>query len=192
MVTSQSWVAAIAPSGYSASWLPQLTWRDTIRIIIPRLDVQPRGAVGATEVSRGYVGTAVSQPDYEAAVLLQEQLRPNVFASFPREVRDWISGKLTLTAAVNPIIELAPAPSDAPFWLRCHSETNLILLGGPVYNVVADHYPKHEGTHFTFTRGAAGAGWDVQSVRGGTPGGLGHYQGPGRAPRAGMHTTHRP
>lgn len=151
--------------------------QDTIRIIIPRLDVQPGGAVGATEVSKGYVGTAVSQPDYEAAVLLQEQLRPNVFARLPREVRDWISGKWALAAAVNPIIELAPAPPDAPSWLRRHSETNLILLGGPVYNVVAGHYLKHEGVHFTFTRGAVGAGWDVQSVRGGTPGASGIVKG---------------
>lgn len=144
--------------------------QDTIRIVIPRLDVQPRGAVGATAVSKGYVGTAVAQPDYEAAVLIQEQLRPNVSARLPREVRDWISGKWALAAAVNPIIELAPALPDAQSWLRCHSETNLILLGGPVYNAVADHYLKREGAHFAFTRGAAGAGWDVQSKRGGTPG----------------------
>lgn len=147
--------------------------QDTIRIIISRLDIQPGGAVGTTTVSKGYIGTAVPQPDYEAAVLLQEQLRSNVLARFPREARDWISGKWVLAAAINPIIELAPAPPSALSWLRCHSETNLILLGGPVYNAIAGHYLKCEGAHFTFTRGAEGAGWDVQSVRGGTLGASG-------------------
>ena len=152
--------------------------QDTIRIVIPRLDVQPRGAVGATAVSKGYVGTAVAQPDYEAAVLIQEQLRPNVSARLPREVRDWISGKWALAAAVNPIIELAPALPDAQSWLRCHSETNLILLGGPVYNAIADHYlkPKAPISHSRVEQ-LAPVGMCSQSVAG--------HQGPRTLSRAG-------
>lgn len=144
--------------------------QDTIRIIVPRLDVKAGGAIAAVAVSKGYAGPAVSQSDYEAAVLLQEQIRPSIFAWFSREARDWISGKLVLRAAVNPIIELAPAPEDASSWLHSYSRTNLILLGGPVYNAAAREYQECEDAHFSFTRGQPGAGWSVRRARGGTEG----------------------
>jgi hypothetical protein len=144
--------------------------QDKIMIIIPRLDVKAGGAAAATTVSKGYAGPAVAQFDYEAAVLLQEQIRPNIFAWFSREVRDWISGKFVLAAAANPVIELAPAPADAPSWLQSRSRTNLILLGGPAYNAAAGYFQKQEGAHFAFTRGVPGDGWCIRSIRGGTPG----------------------
>ena len=144
--------------------------QDTIRIIIPRLDIKAGGTAAAMTIAKGYAGPAVTKPDYEAAVILQEQIRPNVFSWFSREVRDWISGKFVLAAAANPIIELAPAPADASSWLQSHSRTNLILLGGPVYNAAAGYFQKQEGAHFAFTRGAPGDGWCVLSMRGRTPG----------------------
>jgi len=86
--------------------------QDGIRIILPRLDIKAGGAAAAITIDKGYAGPAVAQPEYEAAVLLQEQIRPNVFAWFSREIRDWISGKLVIAAAVNPVIELSPASAD--------------------------------------------------------------------------------
>lgn len=144
--------------------------QDAIRIVIPRLDVKARGAAAAIAIDKGYAGPAVAQPEYEAAVLLQGQIRPNVFAWLSSEVRDWISGKSVLVAAVNPIIELAPAPSHVSSWLQSRSRTNLILLGGPVYNAAAGYFQEQEGAHFAFKRGAPGTGWCVRSMRGGTPG----------------------
>jgi hypothetical protein len=143
--------------------------QDTVRIIISRLDVQAGGTAAAIAITKGYVGPAVTQPEYEAAVLLQEQIRPNIFAWLSSEVRDWISGKLVLTAAVNPIIELAPAPDDAPSWLQSHSRTNLILMGGPTYNAATRYYQEYEGAHFALLREAAGGSWHARSLRGRTP-----------------------
>jgi hypothetical protein len=144
--------------------------QSTIRIVISRLDVKPGGTIGTTTINSGYVGPAVTQLEYEAAVLLQEQIRPNISAWLSKEVRDWISGKLVVAAAVNPIIELAPAPADASSWLEAYARTNLILLGGPVYNAATSYYQEYESAHFTLVRGQSGAGWRVRSVRGGTPG----------------------
>jgi hypothetical protein len=62
--------------------------QDTVRIIISRLDVQAGGTAAAIAITKGYVGPAVTQPEYEAAVLLQEQIRPNIFAWLSSEVRD--------------------------------------------------------------------------------------------------------
>jgi len=118
--------------------------QDEIRIILPRLDIKAGVAAAAITIDKGYAGPAVAQPEYEAAVLLQEQIRPNVFAWFSREIRDWISGKLVIAAAANP-------------------------MGGPAYNAAAGHFQKHEGVHFAFTRDAPGAEWYVRSIRGGTP-----------------------
>ena len=142
--------------------------QDGIRIILPRLDIKAGGAAAAITIDKGYAGPAVAQPEYEAAVLLQEQIRPNVFAWFSREIRDWISGKLVIPAAVNPVIELSPASADLSSWLKSHSRTNLILLGGPASNAAAGHFQKHEGVHFAFTRDAPGAEWYVRAIRGAT------------------------
>jgi hypothetical protein len=143
---------------------------DAIRIIVPRLDVRPGGTAAILPILKGYAGPAVAQPDYEAAVLLQEQIRPNVFSWLSREARDWLSGKLVLVAAVNPIIELAPAPANASSWLSSTAKTNLIVLGGPSYNATAEYYQGHEGAHFAFTRESPGDDWRARSLRGRTPG----------------------
>ena len=94
--------------------------QDGIRIILPRLDIKAGGAAAAITIDKGYAGPAVAQPEYEAAVLLQEQIRPNVSAWFSREIRDWISGKLVIAAAANP-------------------------MGGPAYNAAAGHFQIRPG-----------------------------------------------
>jgi hypothetical protein len=142
--------------------------QDTIRIIVPRLDVKAGGATSAVAVSRGYAGPAVTQSDYEAAVLLQEQIRSSIFTWFSRKAPDWMTGKFVRTAAVNPVIELASASDDASSWLESHSRTNLILLGGPAYNAVSKECQEWENAHFAFVRGQPGAGWSVLGARGGT------------------------
>lgn len=144
--------------------------QDAIRIVVPRLDVKAGGTAAAIPVFKGYAGPAVTQIDYEAAVLLQEQIRPNIFSWLSREVRDWISGKLVLAAAVNPVIELAPAPADAPSWHQSRVRTSLILIGGPAYNAAAGHYQDQDGAHFAFVRGPDGVRWCARSLRGRTPG----------------------
>lgn len=144
--------------------------QDAIRIVVARLDVKAGGADGAIPVFRGYAGPAVTQIDYEAAVLLQEQIRPNMFSWLSREVRDWISGRLILAAAVNPVIELAPAPADLASWQGSRAGTSLILIGGPAYNAAAGHYQDQEGAHFAFVRGDDAVRWCVKPLRGRTPG----------------------
>lgn len=142
---------------------------DAIRIIVPRLDIMPGGAAAALPILNGYVGPAVSQPEYEAAVVLQEQIRPSVVSWLSREVRDWLAGRFVLAAAVNPIIELAPAPADAQSWLFSQAKTNLIVLGGPAYNAAAEFYQGNEGAHFAFARESPGSDWRARSLRGRTP-----------------------
>jgi hypothetical protein len=144
--------------------------RGELRIVISRLDVKPGGTAAAIPITNGYVGPAVTQPEYDAAVLLQEQIRPQIFAWFSRETRDWIAGKLVNMTLINPLIELAPAPARASTWVQNYSRSNLILIGGPVYNAVSGFYQVCEGAHFTLLRGSAGAGWRVQSRRGITSG----------------------
>jgi hypothetical protein len=140
-----------------------------IRIVVPRLDVKAGGTAAAIPVFKGYAGPAVTQIDYEAAVLLQEQIRPNIFYRLSREVRDWTSGKLVVAARVNPAIELAPAPADVPSWQYSHASTSLILIGGPAYNAATGYYQDQEGAHFAFVRGDDGVRWCVKPLRGRTP-----------------------
>jgi hypothetical protein len=144
--------------------------QNAIRIVVPRLDVKPGGTTAAIPVFRGYEGPAVTQIDYEAAVLLQEQIRPNTFSWLSREVRDWVSGRLVLVAPVNPVIELAPTAADVASWQYSRAGTSLILIGGPAYNAAAGHYQKQEGAHFAFVRGDDGVRWCVKPRRGGTAG----------------------
>jgi hypothetical protein len=116
-------------------------------------------------VSRGFTGAAGPHPEYEAAWLLREQIRLSFLAWFTKALPDCISGESDLSAAVNPIIESAPAPVDARSWLESRSKTNLILLGGPVYNAAASYYQEYEGAHFALMRQADDLGWCVWSLR---------------------------
>ena len=143
--------------------------RSELRIVISRLDVKPGGTTAAIPITNGYVGPAVTQPEYDAAVLLQEQIRPQIFAWFSRETRDWIAGKLVHVALINPLIKLHD-PTQVSTWVQNYSRSNLILIGGPVYNAASGFYQVSEGAHYTLLRGPAGVGWRVQSRRGITPG----------------------
>jgi hypothetical protein len=144
--------------------------QDAIRIVVPRLDVKPGGTTAAIPVIRGYAGPAVTQIDYEAAVLLQEQIRPNTFSWLSKEVRDWVSGRLVLAAPVNPVIELAPAAADVASWQCSRASTSLILIGGPAYNAASGLYQDQKGAHFAFVRGDDGVRWCVKPLLGRTPG----------------------
>ena len=73
-------------------------------------------------------------------------------------------------ALINPLIELAPDPTQVSTWVQNYSRSNLILIGGPVYNAASGFYQVSEGAHYTLLRGPAGVGWRVQSRRGITPG----------------------
>ena len=150
--------------------------RRGLRIIITRLEVKPGGTVAVLPINNGYVGAAVPQPEYEAAVLLQEQIRPSAFSWVSREIRDWLSGKPVLAAAVNPIIELAPAPAVGSSWQQAPARENLILIGGPAYNAVAGYYQSLKNAHFKFDRQSSGADWYVRPMRGRAPEDKGVFQ----------------
>ena len=141
--------------------------QNTIRIITSRLEVKKKGAVGTVQVRRGFTGSALPEPEREAATFLRAQIQTNAFAWLPRKVPDWIPGEFVLAAPVEVPIEPAPSPRDLSAWRPPRSGENLILLGGPVYNALVDHYQQQEGAHYQFIPGEPGRrGWRVKAVRG--------------------------
>ena len=141
--------------------------QNTIRIITSRLEVKKKGAAGTVQVRRGFTGSALPEPEREAATFLRAQIQANALAWLPRNVPDWVPGKFALAAPVDVTIEPAPSPRDLSSWRRPRSGGNLILLGGPVYNALVDHYQQQEGAHYQFIPGEPGRrGWRVKAVRG--------------------------
>ena len=119
-----------------------------LKILLSRVEVKPGGTIpveGET-IHHGYVGPAISKPEYDAALILYRRINPRWLASIPNRVRDLLSRRYISLIRLEPMIDVSPKNID-----EIPKRTNLILVGSSVYNGATKLYLDQSKESFEFS-----------------------------------------
>ena len=128
-----------------------------ICIYLSRLAVKPGGTTSLESTKSGYSGLAIVKPEYDGALLIQEQLQSKILAFLPKTLQEWLGQSSAILKILNVSIKISPS---LPLQNGIFSN-NLLILGTGVYNSLAQYYlkdflPHHRNRYFFYEKNSEG------------------------------------
>ena len=124
--------------------------RPSIHIYLSRLQVKKKGTVAFEEIDNGYSGPAINILEYQAALLVVDVFKSAFVTKFPSSVRRLLQGGHAGLLDVESTIDVCPSTLDDV------AATNLLLVGGQVYNLATKHYLGLQSSVYYFAKSSDG------------------------------------
>ncbi|MEM8612118.1 MAG: hypothetical protein AAGF93_08890 [Cyanobacteria bacterium P01_H01_bin.105] len=136
------------------------TKNPNIELYLSRLQVKPQGTEGLIHIDRGFIGPAIIKIENDAALRVRQELEAKVLALFPQKVQDWLGRQSINLKALKIPIKIGPPKSDEGN-VHEYLNTNLILLGSKMYNLLSKYYleeylPKHSSCYCYYEKNEEG------------------------------------
>lgn len=133
--------------------------RDT-SIYVSRLEVKPGGTTGVEKLHEGYVGPAIVRLEYDAALSLKRELDSNWLVHVPNRFRAFFRTSKGAFSSLNPMVDVSPPSSYPDADMKRILSSNLVLLGGVVYNILSARCLRSNTSFFDLEKSSSGD-WDV-------------------------------
>jgi hypothetical protein len=117
------------------------------RIYVSRLEVIGRGTQGTEETRVGSTGNAINVLEYKAALEICGLLKEKLLFLLPRDILSPLYQRYISFLPLDPQIDIGPKEIK-----ELDKNTNLILIGGSVYNWISKHYLDLPHSYFVFNR----------------------------------------
>jgi hypothetical protein len=102
-------------------------------------------------LTHGYSGPSITKPEYDAALLVRELVRGSFLAGISDHVGGWLGHHHVSFQTLEAPIDVSPKDVG-----NIDFDSNLVVLGTGVYNLVAKHYIAHDRCQFSFKKNRRG------------------------------------
>ena len=109
------------------------------KIYVSRIEIKPNGTEGHIPIDRGFIGPSISKLEYEAGLLIQEELESKTIALLPKKFRDWLGKNSVTLKSLNIPIEITPEDKQEGN-IKDYLNTHLFILGSSMYNLLSKYY----------------------------------------------------
>lgn len=138
------------------------------RVYLSSIAVKPGGTIGTIGIVSGFSGAAITESEYEHALLLASSIQARPVFRLPQAIQGAAVAGSSLVESVRSSIELSPSYREVgePLDLHRHAQLrenleaafrfpSVILIGAPVYNSLVFHAMSGAGSftsRFAFVR----------------------------------------
>lgn len=109
------------------------------RIYVSRLEIIRNGTEGNIPIDRGFIGPAIIKLEYEAALMIQNELESKTVALLPKKFRDWLGNQTITLNNLRIPINISPH-RDQEHNIKDYINTHLFILGSSMYNLPSKYY----------------------------------------------------
>ncbi|MEO1378136.1 MAG: hypothetical protein AAFW70_28460, partial [Cyanobacteria bacterium J06635_10] len=88
---------------------------------------------------RGFIGSAIIKLEYDAGILIKQELESKVVAVVPDDLIDWLGNNIITLKNLKIPINASPKKSEKDK-VKNYIDTNLFLLGSSMYNLPSKYY----------------------------------------------------
>ena len=110
-----------------------------ISLYLSRLEVKRQGTEGLIPIDRGFMGPAIIKIENDAALCVKEELEQKILAVLPKSILVWLGKQNLSLRSLKVPINIGP-PKSAESSIHEYLNTNLILLGSKMYNLLSKYY----------------------------------------------------
>lgn len=109
------------------------------KIYVSRIEIKPNGTEGHIPIDRGFIGPSISKLEYEAGLIIQEELESKTIALLPKKFRDWLGNNSVTLKTLKIPIEITPETKQQEN-IKDYLNTHLFILGSSMYNLPSKYY----------------------------------------------------